>query len=51
MLSRAELAKHVDHTLLKPEAPAEFRGEFKEISTNVAGTRIGELLPRTVRRR
>ena len=30
---------------LKPSAPAEVRGEFKPISTNVAGTQIGEHLP------
>src|SRR5437899_1516616 len=31
----------------KPDAPAEIRGEFKPIATNVPGIRIGELLPRT----
>jgi hypothetical protein len=31
---------------LKPDAPAEVRGEFKPIDTNVAGIRIGEHLPR-----
>lgn len=36
---------HIDMYDLKPGAPAEFRGEFKEIATNVEGTRIGELLP------
>jgi uncharacterized protein (DUF1501 family) len=34
---------------LKPEAPAEFRGEFKPISTNVPGIQIVEHLPRTAR--
>jgi uncharacterized protein (DUF1501 family) len=34
---------------LKPEAPAEFRGEFKPIATNVPGIQIGELLPHTAR--
>ncbi len=34
---------------LKPGAPAEFRGPFKEIATNVSGTRIGEHLPKTAR--
>src|SRR5205807_5660241 len=28
-------------------APAEVRGEFKPIATNVPGIQIGELLPRT----
>ena len=36
---------HLDTYDLKPNAPAEFRGEFREIPTNVAGTRIGEHLP------
>ena len=31
----------------KPEAPAEIRGEFKPIATNVPGIQICELLPRT----
>lgn len=30
---------------LKPSAPAEVRGEFKPVSTNVPGTQIGEHLP------
>jgi hypothetical protein len=36
---------HLDMYDLKPEAPVEFRGEFKEIATSVPGTRIGEHLP------
>jgi len=36
---------HIDMYDLKPKAPAEFRGEFNEISTNVPGTRISEHLP------
>jgi hypothetical protein len=31
----------------KPEAPAEIRGEFEPIATNVPGIQICELLPRT----
>jgi hypothetical protein len=31
----------------KPDAPAEVRGEFKPIATNIPGIRICELLPRT----
>jgi hypothetical protein len=31
----------------KPDAPAEIRGEFRPIATNVPGIRICELLPRT----
>ncbi len=36
---------HIDMYDLKPHAPAEFRGEFKEIDTNVSGIRISEHLP------
>src|SRR5262249_13514979 len=36
---------HLDRYDLKPEAPAEYRGEFKPISTNVPGTQICELMP------
>ena len=31
---------------LKPDAPAEVRGEFKPIATKVPGLRIGELMPK-----
>jgi hypothetical protein len=33
----------------KPDAPAQIRGVFKPIATNVPGVRICELLPRTAR--
>ena len=33
----------------KPEAPAELRGEFRPIHTNVPGIDVCELLPRTAR--
>jgi hypothetical protein len=36
---------HIDMYDLKPDAPVEFRGEFKEIATNVPGIKIGEHLP------
>jgi hypothetical protein len=36
---------HIDMYDLKPDAPAEFRGEFKPIATNVPGIDIGEHLP------
>jgi len=36
---------HLDTYDLKPEAPKEFRGEFKPIATNVPGVQICELLP------
>jgi uncharacterized protein (DUF1501 family) len=34
---------------IKPDAPAEFRGEFNSIATSVPGIRIGEHLPRLAR--
>src|SRR6185295_6607691 len=33
----------------KPEAPAEVRGPFQAIATNVAGVQLTELLPQTAR--
>jgi len=38
---------HQDIWDLKPEAPAEIRGPFDPISTNVPGTQLGEHIPRT----
>jgi hypothetical protein len=40
---------HIDTYDLKPEAPVEFRGEFKPIATSVAGIRISEHLPKQAR--
>jgi hypothetical protein len=40
---------HHDSFDLKPDAPAEVRGTYKPIDTNVPGLRIGELLPRMAR--
>ena len=37
---------HQDMYDLKPDAPAEVRGEFKPIKTNVPGIEICELMPR-----
>src|SRR5437588_7647290 len=37
---------HQDTFDLKPNAPAEVRGDFKPIPTKVPGIQIGELLPR-----
>src|ERR1700682_5543854 len=37
---------HLDMYDLKPDAPAEIRGEFRPISTNVPGVDICELMPR-----
>lgn len=36
---------HLETFDLKPQAPAEYRGEFKPIQTNVPGIEICELLP------
>ena len=36
---------HIDMYDPKPEAPAEYRGEFRAIQTNVPGIQISELLP------
>jgi len=36
---------HMDMYDLKPDAPAEFRGEFKPIDTNVPGVQISEHFP------
>ena len=37
---------HIDMFDLKPDAPAEIRGEFKPIKTNVPGIEICELFPK-----
>src|SRR5437660_234011 len=41
---------HLDMFDLKPDAPAEIRGEFRPIATNVPGIAICELMPRLARR-
>jgi hypothetical protein len=40
---------HIDMYDLKPAAPAEIRGEFKPIATNIPGVQICELMPRQAR--
>jgi hypothetical protein len=40
---------HIDTWDLKPEAPAEVRGEFHPIDTNVGGIRISEHFPHLAR--
>ena len=40
---------HQDTFDLKPNAPAEVRGEFKPIPSNVPGVQVGELLPKLAR--
>lgn len=41
---------HLDLWDPKPEAPAEIRGDFAAIRTNVDGIRVSELLPRMAKR-
>ncbi len=36
---------HIDMYDLKPDAPAEIRGELSPISTRIAGVHLGELMP------
>src|SRR5262245_58665888 len=38
-------ASHIDSYDMKPDAPAEIRGEFKPIGTNVPGVQVCEHLP------
>jgi hypothetical protein len=40
---------HIDTFDLKPDAPAEIRGEFRPLATSLAGLRICEHLPRLAR--
>src|SRR5207249_8783142 len=40
---------HLDMWDMKPEAPAEIRGEFRPIATTVPGVRLCEHLPRLAR--
>lgn len=40
---------HLDMYDMKPQAPAEYRGEFQPIATNVPGMEICELMPQQAR--
>jgi hypothetical protein len=40
---------HIDTYDMKPDAPAEFRGPYKPIQTNVPGIQICHLMPRQAR--
>jgi hypothetical protein len=42
-------ASHIDTWDMKPNAPAEYRGEFKPMRTSAAGVRLCEHLPRLAR--
>ncbi|HAC89081.1 MAG TPA: hypothetical protein DCF63_00390, partial [Planctomycetaceae bacterium] len=41
---------HLETFDMKPEAPLEYRGEFRPTGTNVSGIEICELLPRLAAR-
>ncbi len=41
---------HLDTFDMKPDAPVEFRGDFRPIETNVAGVQVCEHLPHLARR-
>lgn len=41
---------HLDMFDMKPDAPEEYRGQFKPIQTNVTGLQIGELMPQLAQR-
>jgi hypothetical protein len=42
-------ASHMDMYDMKPDAPAEYRGEFQPIATNVPGIQVCELMPQHAR--
>ena len=42
---------HLDIWDNKPDAPAEIRGEFKQIKTNVEGISLSEIMPKLAKRR
>jgi hypothetical protein len=42
-------SSHIDMWDLKPDAPAEIRGEFKPIDSSLPGARVGEHLPHAAR--
>ena len=41
---------HLETFDMKPDAPAEFRGPYRPVSTNVPGIEVCELLPELARR-
>ncbi|MFN9721111.1 MAG: DUF1501 domain-containing protein, partial [Planctomycetota bacterium] len=50
MIFNCGAPSHTDLWDMKPHAPAEVRGEFSPISTNVNGIEISELLPELAKR-
>ena len=49
MIVLAGGASHIDTWDMKPDAPAEIRGEFQPIETSAPGVRLCEHLPMTAR--
>src|SRR5947209_8112906 len=41
---------HLDMFDMKPDAPEEYRGQWKPIPTKVVGLQVGELLPELAKR-
>jgi hypothetical protein len=41
---------HLDMFDMKPDAPEEYRGQFKPIKTSLVGLQVGELLPEMAKR-
>src|SRR5262245_38556459 len=41
---------HLDMFDMKPDAPEEYRGQFKPIQSNVTGLQVGELMPELAKR-
>jgi hypothetical protein len=50
MIFNCGAPSHHDLWDMKPDAPAEIRGIFKPISTNVAGIQVSELMPKLAQR-
>ena len=49
MIYNCGAPSHLDLWDMKPDAPAEVRGEFKPVATNVPGVRVSELMPHLAR--
>ncbi len=41
---------HTDMFDMKPDSPADYRGEFQPIATNLPGLQVGELMPKLAQR-
>ena len=49
MIYNCGAPSHLDLWDMKPDAPAEVRGPFKPVATNVPGVRVSELMPHMAR--